>query len=564
MKIPVQLQKYAVSISLCSILCLIILILLIISNKGFDFSDEGLYAIMTNPRQSITFSPINYDIIFKILNEHFKYTFDIQGLRLLRIVFTFIGSVFFFLGVRQIYSKLKLEYITVLDQFLFVIIAGFISSYNLTIQTPGYNEFSLIGVQVFAGSFIVLMMKNKVNVYEHIFFALSVLAGFILLLLTKPTGIPFVIIFSFLLLLKSEKRNKIFWFLSVWLLIVIVVLFFPLADRVSIKNYYNIFRTFSKNSTSHSFHSLFINILKGIIPLLLFFIFGYLYAGYKNVFLKKRGHLFITISLLIVIVVLFVDFKRAFALYSTVRNFYSIYFFSRLNYCLSFLFVFFFAFMTKVKNIRYDKSFILIFLIPPVLFFAIYFGADGSLLITFPRAFQFLIISAYLLFPLKKPGKVILILSIGFLLKFIISFFVLKPYNQEAIVNQKIPFAYGKNHNSIIYLDSLQYKNQKLFHSIISAYNTPYIVGFDILEGYIYLADKVYPGSFLWGDEDLKNYFNIKFNFPESFVLVICRGQEDKLIPYLSKYDFRLYDSKEIVVYSNVVNKFNFYFCKKK
>ena len=49
-------------------------ILIVFSCRGFDFTDEGLYALLSNPNQENTSNIINYDIIFKYLYQYFGIT----------------------------------------------------------------------------------------------------------------------------------------------------------------------------------------------------------------------------------------------------------------------------------------------------------------------------------------------------------------------------------------------------------------------------------------------------------------------------------------------------------
>src|SRR5689334_5542372 len=80
-----------------AILFVTIILLIYISNKGFDFTDEGLYALLTNPFQEISFSPINYDLLFKSLHRYTGYIFNISSLRILRILSVALGaSIFYF------------------------------------------------------------------------------------------------------------------------------------------------------------------------------------------------------------------------------------------------------------------------------------------------------------------------------------------------------------------------------------------------------------------------------------------------------------------------------------
>ena len=64
----------------------VIAILFIFSSRGFDFTDEGLYALLSNPNQENRSITINYDIIFKYLYQYFGITLNLIELRLLRVI----------------------------------------------------------------------------------------------------------------------------------------------------------------------------------------------------------------------------------------------------------------------------------------------------------------------------------------------------------------------------------------------------------------------------------------------------------------------------------------------
>lgn len=550
----------AIGVFYCLVLLLIstIYILLYFSNKGFDLTDEGLYAIVTNPEQSITMSAINYDLLFKFIARYLDYSFDIQGLRLLRICMNLIGAGTLFLGVLQFISKTDEDTTGRVSYLIFVILLSFYSSYNFPIQTPGYNELAFFAVQIFAGSFLIIILKGQLSFLEFLVCSVSSAIGFVILYVTKPTGVPFIFAFSALLLLFKLNRISSLRFAVVWTIILILIIYFPLDERVTLDNYFKIFSIINKSSTTHSIFNILFNLIIGFSFLSIAFFCGFYYKNYLN---KPRV---ILVLIVLSIIVIIADFHRVVLLYSNLKNFYSAYFFTRINYACALAFSASCGFLLNRHHEFNWKSFSLFLLIPLNLFMAIYFGTNDSFLSSFPKAFQFYFIAFFLVFPVSKRNSLYLIISIVLLVKFIIVFFILHPFNQEALYKQNRPLVYGKNSTSKIYLDSITLHNQILFTKAVSARSTKFVVGYQRMEGFIYLSGKVYPGSFLWGEEDLDAYFKYRFNHPDTFILVVDRSEFHKLSTYLNRYQIELYYSVKMLAYRKTKIEFSFYLCKRK
>jgi hypothetical protein len=539
------------------ILSCTVAVLIFISGKGFNWGDEGLYAVMSNPQQQIRFTPVNCDVFFKILYKYSNYTFDIRGLRLLRIALTFAGSFFLFLGTDQLARRIRPESYNRQTYFLFVILIGFLSGYTFTIQTPGYNEFSLLGIQVFFGSILTLMLKEKLNVFELLIFIVFTCFGFLLIYISKPTGIPFIIAFCGLVLLFDFRLAAIYRMVAVWIAIIAMVVFFPISNDVSISSQYQVYQILRRSGVSHSVYNIFLNLFLGITYLVISFGAGFFLFR----FFKRSLYFFYAFVLLVVLLYIF-DFTNFYHSYSRIENFYKVYFSSRLNYSITLLFGFCYGGLIREIKQNYDRNFFLLLSIPPVLFLASFFGTDGSFLGFFPKALQFFAIS-FLVFSIPRKEYAVLLAS-GFLfVKFMVSFLILNPTNQEPLDKQTYQISYGKDLKSSVYVDSVSYANQSLFTKIVSKYETPFVIGFDRLESYIYLANKRYPGSYLWGDEDLKDYFTFRFNSPDSVILVVKDKQMGKLLPYLKAYNIQAYDSQFIPTSRYMGSQFTFYICNK-
>jgi len=60
------------------------------------------------------------------------------------------------------------------------------------------------------------------------------------------------------------------------------------------------------------------------------------------------------------------------------------------------------------------------------------------------------------------------------------------------------------------------------------------------LSGYSF----TYPGSFLWGNEDIDIYFRKKFTNPKSFQLILKGTESNEIMfPYLNNYNLTLKDT---------------------
>lgn len=62
-------------------------------NRGFDISDEGLYALLANPHQENQSGIINYDLFFKLLFQWTGFSFSMVELRFLRLLSYLLGGI---------------------------------------------------------------------------------------------------------------------------------------------------------------------------------------------------------------------------------------------------------------------------------------------------------------------------------------------------------------------------------------------------------------------------------------------------------------------------------------
>lgn len=117
--------------------CLALIILAI--PRGFDFTDEGLYMLLADPRQQNIAGVFNYDLFFKLIHHLSGIEFGVNGMRFLRLLTIFIGAFFlmrFFQPGRQ----------TRQDQLKIYVLAffGLASSYGFLSQSLSYNHLSVM------------------------------------------------------------------------------------------------------------------------------------------------------------------------------------------------------------------------------------------------------------------------------------------------------------------------------------------------------------------------------------------------------------------------------------
>ncbi len=74
-----------------AVICCVFLVLAGI-NRGFDISDEGLYVLLADPQQSNVAGIFNYDLFFKLFHRSAGYAFSLVELRLIRLIFYFLGA----------------------------------------------------------------------------------------------------------------------------------------------------------------------------------------------------------------------------------------------------------------------------------------------------------------------------------------------------------------------------------------------------------------------------------------------------------------------------------------
>ncbi len=108
-------------------------------NRGFDFSDEGLYLLLTDPMQENYDGLFLYDLFFKLLHKLLGVEFGIQGLRLIRLLSMGIGA----LALVYFWKNIKMDSTLSLEIFL-ISFLGLLSGYSFLPPSLSYNSISVV------------------------------------------------------------------------------------------------------------------------------------------------------------------------------------------------------------------------------------------------------------------------------------------------------------------------------------------------------------------------------------------------------------------------------------
>jgi len=114
--------------------------------RGFDFSDEGLYALLADPNQQNLGGIFNYDLFFKLIFRFTGIDFGIQGLRVLRLISYFLGAF----GLAIFWKNIQKTNRISLSIFLLALV-GLFAGYGFLPMTLSYNSISVIAVSLWLG-----------------------------------------------------------------------------------------------------------------------------------------------------------------------------------------------------------------------------------------------------------------------------------------------------------------------------------------------------------------------------------------------------------------------------
>ena len=516
-------------------------ILIVFSDRGFDFSDEGLYALLSNPNQENRSSIINYDIIFKYLYQYFGITLNLIELRLLRLILVLLGSFYLIIPVYLINKESINKIISPRLFFIIGLLLGFWSYAPWFIQTPNYNSFHFFGIQLFLGSLLFLQTTYISNLnIRTLIFSTTFLIGFIICSLSKISAIP-VLVFILIINLFLLPRKLIFSYLSFLILFIIgFITFISFNNHFYTSLIHNVVEVLNQKSTSHSMTSQLKNLIINFILFILSLSFGY---SLSRILFPFKIRFLIIFLFFICIILIFWDFERSKENNLYVPEFGLRYFVHRISIAIALILSFFTGLL--INNNKYKNHLLQLFIfLLSVLSYVI--GTNNNLLYQSVGSIQFLLIG-WLFLNIREFHKKILlsIIPITFLF-FLSSIFSGLPKGQGKWINADQKYYYGEKKYDYIYLNqeyfSIQLKIKKILEkdSMEKIIAYPHFLGFVYLSGYSY----TFPGSYLFGEEDLDSYFRKRFTNPKSFQLVL-KGTESKKImfPYLKNYNLILKDT---------------------
>lgn len=195
---------------LLSIVFLSLLIILFGINRGFDFSDEGLYAFLADPEQANDGGIFNYDLFFKLLHRVISLEFGIVELRFFRLVSYLAGAWALAVFWKNTNSQKSISF-----EVYLIAVLGLFSGYAFLPPSLSYNSISV----VLAFFWLANISKQEKN--QSDFFILGLILG--LLFYVKITS---CLVLGFLTLGISVYKGEFNWKLITGLTIPFLVMEF--------------------------------------------------------------------------------------------------------------------------------------------------------------------------------------------------------------------------------------------------------------------------------------------------------------------------------------------------
>ncbi|MDI1323133.1 MAG: hypothetical protein PSV36_10315 [Algoriphagus sp.] len=137
-------------------------------NRGFDFSDEGLYSFLADPHQANEGGIFNYDLFFKLFYQLSGFEFGIIGIRFLRLFSYFAGAW----ALAVFWKNTCSEKVISLEVYLLALL-GLFAGYAFLPPGISYNSISVV-----LACFWLAIISKKENHWID-----SLILGFILGLL---------------------------------------------------------------------------------------------------------------------------------------------------------------------------------------------------------------------------------------------------------------------------------------------------------------------------------------------------------------------------------------------
>lgn len=156
-------------------------------NRGFDISDEGLYALLAVPDQENQAGIFNYDLFFKLFYEITGIEFGIEGLRMLRLLSYLLAAISLTYFWRNFTGDSKFS----INHF-FIFFLGICAGYGMQPQSLSYNSLSV----VLACFWITLISHKNRSFFRDLLIGL-VLAMLFYVKITSCLGLGLVTIIFF-------------------------------------------------------------------------------------------------------------------------------------------------------------------------------------------------------------------------------------------------------------------------------------------------------------------------------------------------------------------------------
>jgi len=168
--------------------------------RGFDFSDEGYYALIADPYQQHRGSPIQMNLFFKLFHEITGVSFGLIDLRVLRLMLYILASIYLIKIIKALYFKpLGIHHYS----FAWTTI---VAGYSFLPQSLSYNHLtSVISIfLVFYGIRKYYLKQLEVQDSWKISLLLT------LLIYIKPTTAFLFLAFYLLLELLANRKRFLF------------------------------------------------------------------------------------------------------------------------------------------------------------------------------------------------------------------------------------------------------------------------------------------------------------------------------------------------------------------
>jgi hypothetical protein len=195
-------HRYLIFFSLSSISLIVLGI-----NRGFDFSDEGLYLFVADPALNNSTSFLVYDLFFKLLHKISSLEIGILELRILRILGTIVSAA----ALTGFWNAVTFGEKSTVPIF-WVSLLGLFCSYAFLPPTLSYNSLSLF-ITCFWLFFLTYSFPNWLN-------SLMIAGLLVCLLYIKAPVAALLILITIILKWKQENFFILF---SVFLILCLTV-----------------------------------------------------------------------------------------------------------------------------------------------------------------------------------------------------------------------------------------------------------------------------------------------------------------------------------------------------